>query len=288
MTLRVGYIGLGIMGLAMTKNLLKAGCQVVVWNRTKEKLHEAISLGALPVDSPSAVAAQTEIVFICVTDAAAVRSVLFEGPGSLVKAENGARIVVNMSTIAPSAERDIASALDNFGISYLDAPVTGGDVGARDGTLTIMAGGDEDTFHRVLPVFELMGKSIAHTGPQGTGQLTKCVNQILVALNVISITEALAFLERTPLEVKKTLDVLGSGAAASWALNNYGPRVIKGDLQPGFRAGDMLKDIKIVLSEAKAMHLQMPGMELMKELFEALCAVQKESLGIHALIRLYR
>ncbi|NMC63596.1 MAG: NAD(P)-dependent oxidoreductase [SAR324 cluster bacterium] len=151
-----------------------------------------------------------------------------------------------------------------------------------------MACGDEGAFHAVLPIFQVLGKVVTYTGPQGTGQLTKCVNQILVALNCIAMTEALAFLERTPLDVKKTVSVVGAGSASSWALNNYGPRVLKGDLSPGFRAVDMLKDIKIVLDEAEQMHLSLPGMELMKRLFETLCSAQKESLGIHGLIKLYK
>ncbi len=288
MSAKIGYIGLGIMGLSMTRNLLKGGFDVTVWNRTRAKVDEAVRDGAVAAESPAGVAARAEIVFMCVTDDAAVREVLFSSKDGLVSGKGRTAIVVDMSTVSPSAEIDISERLAGSGTAYMDAPVTGGDIGAREGTLTIMAGGDEDTFRKVLPALEVMGKKIAHTGPVGTGQLTKCVNQILVALNLGAMTEAFAFLQRSPLSSRKTVDLLSSGAAGSWALSNYGPRVMSGDLKPGFRAVDMLKDIKIVLSEAEKMNLQLPGIELMKDMYQSLCAIQKESLGNHALIEVYK
>ena len=288
MSVRVGYIGLGIMGLAMTGNLLKAGFPVHVWNRTSAKMREAEEAGGVPVDDPASMRSVTDVVLVCVTDERALREVLIESPRAFLKGRGGAGVVVDMSTVSPSTEGEVSEILGKEGITYIDAPVTGGDVGARNGTLTIMAGGEESAFHRVLPVFQAIGRNIAHTGPIGTGQLTKCVNQILVALNVAAVTEAIAFLQRSGLDVQKTFDLLASGAAGSWALSNYGPRVLRGDLKPGFRAVDMLKDIKIVLAEADRMKLQLPGVELMRELYEALCAIQEESLGNHGLISLYK
>lgn len=276
------------MGLSMTRNLLKGGFEVTVWNRTRKKVDEAVREGAIAAESPAGVAAEADIVFMCVTNEAAVREVLFDSEGALTSEKGKAKIVVDMSTIAPSAESAISERLARSGVAYMDAPVTGGDVGAREGTLTIMAGGDEDVFQKVLPAFEVLGKKIAHTGPVGTGQLTKCVNQILVALNLGAMTEAFAFLERSPLNFQKTVDLLSSGAAGSWALSNYGPRVMRGDLKPGFRAADMLKDIRIVLAEADKMNLQLPGIELMKDMYQSLCAIQKESLGNHGLIEVYK
>ena len=287
---RSGFVGLGIMGLSMTRNLLKAGHEVTVWNRSREKILDAVNDGALEAESPAALRAMCDTLFICVTNEAAVREVLFDNPDSFIHGAPGARIVVNMSTISPSAERAIAADLARQEVAYCDAPVTGGDVGARNGTLTIMAGGDETSFARLLPAFEAMGKNISHTGPVGSGQLCKCVNQILVALNIAAMSEAFAFLDRTPLDAGRTFDLLSSGAAGSWALSNYGPRVLKGDFKPGFRAVDMLKDIKIVLNEAEKMHLQLPATELMRHLFGALVATEKtgESLGNHALRKLYQ
>lgn len=287
MTASLGYIGLGIMGLSMTKNLLKAGNTVHAWNRSPHRLDEAVKAGAMRAENPAAIRGAADVVFVCVTNDAALREVLIESPTALVKGDGRkTRIVVDMSTVAPSTETRIAAELAGHGIAYIDAPVTGGDVGAANGTLTVMGGGDEKAFREVKPFFRAVGKNIVYTGPQGSGQLTKCVNQILVAINVAAMSEALVFAQRAPIDMEKTLDSVSKGAAGSWALSNYGPRVLKGDLKPGFRAQDMLKDLRIVLNEARALGISLPVTALAEELFEKLCETHTE-VGNHGLIKIY-
>ena len=229
---RVGFIGLGIMGLPMAGHLLTAGYPVVVHSRTKSKTDDLISRGATWADSPAAAAAGADVVFICVTDTPDVEAVLF-GDAGVIQSTRSELIVVDHSTISPGATRGFAEKLAEKGAILLDAPVSGGDIGAKNATLSIMVGGDPDGFEKVLPLLKVMGKTITHCGPSGSGQMTKLVNQILVSVTNLAVCEALTLAIAGGLDPAKTITAVGGGAAGSWQLNNLGPRMIAGGLCAG-------------------------------------------------------
>jgi 3-hydroxyisobutyrate dehydrogenase len=284
---KVGFIGLGIMGSSMASNLLKGGFEVHVYNRSGAKAKPLAEQGAKVANSIAELADVVDRLLLCVTDEHAVEDIIFGSEG-VIESECDIRSIIDFSTISPSSARDFGSRLEEVGISYLDAPVSGGDVGAREGTLTIMAGGSEIDFENAKDVFTWLGRKIVHTGPVGSGQLTKCVNQLVVAINVAAMTEGLLFAEEMGLDLTKTLDTISSGAAGSWALSNYAPRIIAHDLKPGFYAKDMLKDLRIALNEADAEDMPAPVSSLVKELYTAMCRSEDALLGNHALISLYR
>lgn len=287
---RVGFIGLGVMGLSMARNIKRAGYAVTVWNRNAERSALLESEGLTVAKTPQGVGEQVDVLFICVTNGAAVHEVLF-GPSGAVMGAKRPALVVDCSTISPTEAKAIGAALAAKDVAFLDAPVTGGDAGAKAGTLTIMVGGDEAALQRIRHIFEAMGKNIVHVGPVGSGQLTKCVNQIGCAVGIAAMTEALIFAEQSGLDVQKTYEIIRSGAAGSWALENYAPRLFRGDLKPGFHAKNMLKDIRIVLSECEGRGLPLPVTGLLRELYTALLSTEGEKadeMGNHALIALYR
>ena len=283
---RVGFVGLGVMGTSMARNIRKAGIEVAVYNRSPDKSAALAAEGFATASSPRALAEQIDQLCVCVTDGAAVRDLLF-GESGVVAAGARLRAIVDFSTISPSESEQIALNLKPFGIKYLDAPVSGGDVGARDGTLTVMVGGDTDAVESVMPVLSAIGRKIVHMGPVGAGQRTKCVNQIAVAIGVAAMTEAMVMARSSGLDVAQVLDVIGSGAAGSWAIQNYAPRVLKGELGPGFYAKHMLKDLRIAGREAETSNTSLPVTGLVRELYTALCAGEGAELGNHALITLY-
>ena len=228
----LGFIGLGIMGSAMAKNLLNAGYSVSVYNRSREKAMRIE--GATICDTPAQIASNADIVLSCVRDGKVLRDLVC-GDKGLLSGESPIRTttIIDLSTIAPSEARVLYSELKENSISFLDAPVSGGDVGALNATLTIMVGGEEAEYRRVLPILEVLGKTIRHMGPSGSGQMTKAVNQVMVALSVAAMTEGLVLAEAADLNLEKTLEIVSSGAPGSWSLNNYAPPILKAARKPG-------------------------------------------------------
>ena len=289
--LQVGYIGMGIMGSAMAANLLKAGFAVTVWNRTATKCNGVVALGAKRADSIAAiVAGGAEVICVNVTDTPDVEAVLF-GSGGIV--ENLARrpagapklIVVDHSTIDPVATGEFAKRLAGHGATLLDAPVSGGDVGARNGTLSIMVGGDAVAFERCTPVFSAMGKSIRHLGDSGMGQACKACNQVLVAVTLMGVCEAMALAKKSGLDVNKMIEVCGGGAAASWQLANLGPRIAGGDHKPGFMIDLVLKDLGIVESAAKQLGVPLEAVAKAREEFQFVQQQGGGRLGTQAMAK---
>ena len=279
---KVGYVGLGIMGGAMAANLLEAGYELVVWNRTASKAAPLAERGAMVADSPADVAAKgAQVVFVNVTDTPDVEEVIFGDDGIASAAEAGT-VVVDNSTINPVATQDFARRLAEQGVEFLDAPVSGGDVGARNGTLSIMVGGSAETFARCLPLFEAMGKSITHLGPAGMGQTCKACNQIAVSLNLLGTCEAMALAKRSGLDLEKMIQVLAGGAAGSWQIANLGPKIADGDLDPGFMVDLVLKDLAIVSDTAREHKLPLTGTALAEGYFRAVAAGGDGRLGTQA------
>ncbi|AUS07697.1 2-hydroxy-3-oxopropionate reductase [Laceyella sacchari] len=283
--LKIGFIGLGIMGKSMARNLHRAGFEVTVWNRTAAKMDEAkAEWGAHLADSPKDVAAQSDVVITMVGDTPDVREVVTGEEGVLAGARPGT-VLIDMSTISPEATRELAELAAEQGVAMLDAPVSGGDVGARNGTLSIMVGGEEKVLEKVRPVLEAMGKTIVHCGPIGAGQTVKACNQILCGLNLLGMVEALAFAKKSGVDLEKMIQVTSQGAGGSWALANYGPRVVKGDLDPGFSVRFQQKDLRIVLAEAERMELPLLGTATVQQLLRAVQAHGGNEDGTQALVR---
>ena len=270
----IGYIGLGIMGSAMAANLIKAGFKVTVWNRTASKCDALVAQGAEVAASPDDLATrEPDVICLNVSDTPDVEHVLF-GPRGLVEGARPGLIVVDHSTISPVATQQFAAKLADRQVVFLDAPVSGGDVGARNGTLTMMVGGREDAFERCKPMFEAMAKSITLLGPAGAGQACKACNQIAVVCNLMGVCEAMALAHRSGLDVQKMIQTISGGAAGSWQLANLGPRIAKGDFDPGFMIDLVLKDLAIVADTARTKSLPLPGTALAEAMFRAVKAAQ--------------
>ena len=281
--LRIGWIGTGIMGASMCGHLMAAGHPASVFTRTRTRAEPLLARGATWADTPRAVAAASDVVFTMVGHPADVREVVLGPEGVLTGAAPGT-ILVDMSTSEPALAREIAAAANARGIASLDAPVSGGDIGAREARLSIMVGGDAATFARVRPLFERMGRTIVHQGPAGSGQHTKTVNQILIATGMIGVCEALVYARKSGLDVPTVLESVSGGAAGSWSLTNYVPRLEKGDLAPGFMIEHFVKDMGIALAESKRMGLVLPGLELAERLYARLVAQGHGRKGIQALL----
>jgi 3-hydroxyisobutyrate dehydrogenase len=269
--MKIGWIGTGVMGASMAGHVQAAGHQVYVYNRSRGKAAGLIEKGAAWCESPAEVASASDAVFSIVGFPADVEEVYF-GPGGVFSSSNGCRTVVDMTTTRPSLAIRIAEAARERGIEALDAPVSGGDIGARDGTLVIMVGGVRETMERLMPVFECMGSRITFMGGPGAGQHTKMCNQILVSGTMISVCESLLYAARVGLDQQAVIDVVGKGAAGSWSINNLGPRIVKGDFSSGFFIEHFIKDMGIALEEAEAMGLSLPGLALVKQLYVAVKA----------------
>ena len=283
----VGFIGLGIMGEPMARNLLEAGYGLCIWNRTESKCEELVSLGADLLRSPGDVAAHgPDALFVCVTDTEDVREVLFSEKGVAKSAKQGL-VVVDHSTIDAREAASFAECLAGKGVKYLDAPVSGGDVGAKAGTLSIMVGGDEGAFKRVLPMLEVVGSNIAYMGASGLGQVTKSCNQVMVACNLMGVCEALMLAEKNGLEGEKMIEAVKAGAAGSWSLENLGVKIMKGDWKPGFMVKDILKDLGFVSHLARETHSPMSGTSMVETLLTVLAAEGNERLGTQALAKVY-
>jgi 3-hydroxyisobutyrate dehydrogenase len=280
----VGWIGTGVMGSSMCGHVLEAGYPVTLYTRTRERAEPLLARGATWAGSPQEVAARSDVVFSIVGYPADVREVLL-GPegGALAGARRGSTLV-DMSTSEPSLAQEIYEAARARGVDSIDAPVSGGDVGARNAALSIMVGGDAEAIDRVRPLFELMGKTIVHQGGPGAGQHTKMVNQILIATGMIGVCEALLYGYRAGLDLDTVLESVAGGAAGSWSLSNYGPRMLKGDFEPGFFVEHFVKDMEIALGEARRANLALPGLALAHELYVALKAQGGARNGTQALL----
>jgi 3-hydroxyisobutyrate dehydrogenase len=282
MATKLAFIGLGIMGGPMAGHLLNAGHELTVNTRTKTRAEQLLSRGATWAGSPAAAAAAADVVFICVPDTPDVEVVVLGDNGIIASARKGL-IVVDHSTISPSATRKMAQKLAAQGAYFLDAPMSGGDVGAKNATLSIMVGGDPSAYEKVLPLLQCLGKTITHCGPSGAGQLTKLVNQILVSITNLSICEALTFARKNGLDLEKTIKAVGGGAAGSWQLNNLGPKMIKGDFAPGFMIDLQQKDLRLVMQTANESAVALPAAALVHQLFLAAQAAGHGKSGTQAL-----
>lgn len=279
----VGWIGTGVMGTSMCGHLQAAGYPVTVYTRTRRKAAALEAAGATWAESPAAVAAASDVTFAIVGFPADVRQVFLGGEGAVSGAAAGS-VLVDMTTSEPSLAIEIHEAAAARGVGSVDAPVSGGDVGARNGTLSIMVGGGDADVARVRPLFEIMGSTIIHLGGSGAGQHTKMMNQILIATGMIGVAEALLYAQQAGLDLEKALAAVSGGAAGSWSLTNYGPRMLRGDFAPGFFVDHFVKDMGIALSEAKAMQLSVPGLALAHQLYVALQAQGRGSNGTQALL----
>ncbi len=277
MTARVGFIGLGIMGRGMARNILRAGFPLTVWNRTPSRMDPLVEAGARPGKDPADVAAQSDIVVLCVSDTPDVEEVLFGEQGVIHGARPGT-LVIDCSTISPQATVEFAQRLGDRGIHMLDAPVSGGSEGAEQGTLSIMVGGDPEDVERAMPVFQAMGKAITHVGGHGAGQTVKLVNQILVVGNCLAMCEALLFAQAGGVDLEKCLQAVTQGAAGSWMLSNRGPQIIRRDWRPGFTIDLQQKDVRLVLREADALGVPVMVSSLVFNLYRTL---QRRGLGHH-------
>jgi len=284
---RIGFIGMGIMGLPMSINLLKAGYSVTVNTRTKAKADKAIQAGASWADTPADVTKVSDVVITCVTDTPDVQQVLIAENGVIEAARPGL-ICIDMSTISPAATKEMGQKLAAKGVTLLDAPISGGEIGAVEGKLSIMVGGDKKAFEQVVPILEVMGKAVTHCGPLGSGQLTKLVNQIMVIHTIISISEGLAFAEKAGLDLETTWKVTSAGAAGSHSLKVLGRKIIDGDLKPAFMVDLQMKDLRLVMEYAEQLHQPLPGTALAKELLSSLQAQNRGRDGTQALIDVIR
>lgn len=282
----IGFIGLGIMGIPMARNLMKAGFQLTVYNRTRAKCDLLVAEGAKVAGSPAGATAGADAVITIVTDTPDVEQVILGAEGVIQSVKPGT-VVIDMSTISPKATRKMFEALAAKGAGMLDAPVSGGDVGAQKGTLTIMVGGEAPDFERALPVFQAMGKTITHVGPSGAGQCTKLCNQVLVAIHLVAVSESLLLAKTSGLDLHKTLAVLTGGAANSWSLQNLGPRIVDGDHNPGFMVRLLLKDLRLVMEAAADGDLPLIGTSLAHQMFIAVEKMGCGDLGTQSVIRAF-
>jgi 3-hydroxyisobutyrate dehydrogenase len=280
---RVGWIGTGVMGRWMCQHLMDKGYKATVYNRSREKAKALLEAGAAWAETPQKVAERSDVVFAIVGFPKDVREVFLGPQGALAGARPGAALV-DMTTSEPSLAREIYEAARARGVAAIDAPVSGGDVGAKNAALSIMVGGDADAALAVRPLLECMGKTIVHQGPAGAGQHTKMVNQVLIATNMIGVCEALLYGYKAGLDLKTVLQSVGGGAAASWSLNNLGPRIIDRNFEPGFFVEHFIKDMGIALDEARRMNLSLPGLALANQLYLAVQAQGYGRKGTHALM----
>ena len=271
------------MGSPMAANLLKAGFQVTVWNRTSVRADSLVAAGAVLAGSPREVAEVSEVTLSCVTNSPDVETVALGANGVIEGAPAGS-VYIDCSTISPEVARRVAAALAAKGVSMLDAPVSGGDVGARAGTLAIMVGGEAATFERCLPVLEAMGKTVVHVGPSGAGQVVKLCNQVAGGLHLLAMAEAIALARAAGVAPEKMLEVVGAGAAGSWMLSNLAPRALRGDFAPGFMVDLMQKDLGLVLETAAKEALPLPGTALVQQMLCILQAQGRGSEGTQAIV----
>ncbi len=282
----VAFVGTGVMGAAMAGHLLDAGYALRVFNRTRAKADSLVERGAVWADSPGEAAEGADVIITMVGFPADVED-CYLGEGSIIERARDGAVLIDMTTSSPVLAEKIAAAAALRGLAVLDAPVSGGDVGARNATLTIMAGGDAAAFDAVLPLLGVMGKAVTLHGGPGAGQHCKMANQIAIAATMVGMCECLSYAEGAGLDKARVIETLSGGSAQTWTLSNYGPRVLGGDFAPGFYVKHFVKDLRIAVASAKAMNREMPGLEMAKKLYEALSDGGGSELGTQALWLLY-
>lgn len=283
---KIGFIGTGVMGKSMASHLLKAGHDLYTYTRTKEKASDLVEAGAFWCESPAEVAKQSDVVITIVGYPADVEEVYLGNEGLINHAKPGTYFI-DMTTSSPSLAAEIAEKAKEQGMYSLDAPVSGGDIGARNATLTIMVGGEEAPFEEMKPILSLLGQNIILQGPAGSGQHTKMCNQIAIASNMIGVCEALVYAKKAGLNPEQVLASISSGAAGSWSLSNLAPRIVSENFEPGFYIKHFIKDMKIALDEADKMKLDVPGLSLAKKLYETVAELGEENSGTQALYKLW-
>ncbi len=284
--MEIGFIGLGIMGTPMSLNLVGAGYSLTVYNRTRTKCKPLQDAGAKVASTPAEVAERTDVIITMVTDTPDVEEVLF-GPNGVSEGLTPGKVVVDMSTISPEKTVEFAQRLEEMGVDMLDAPVSGGQRGAKEGTLTIMVGGKEDLYRKCLPLFQAMGKNIFHVGGNGDGQRVKIVNQVICALNILAVVEGFRFAKEAGLDLKTVHRVVSTGAASSWMLSNLGRSILEDDYSPGFKIALQAKDLRLALESMKTLGLSSPGTELTHRLFSEATEKGLGELGTQALVKLF-
>ena len=280
----IGFVGLGIMGKPMALNLLKAGFNVIAYNRTKEKVKGIIDAGGVEGKSPKTVAENSDIIITIVSDTQDVKDVILGKDGVIVGVKEGS-IVIDMSTISPSVTKEIAEKLKIKNVEMLDAPVSGGDVGAINGTLSIMVGGNSEVLEKCRPIFEAMGKSITHCGTNGMGQTTKLCNQILVSVTNMAVGEAVLFAQKSGLDAHSMIEATKGGAAGSWQLSNLAPKMVDRDFAPGFMIDLQQKDLRLVIEAAEELHLPLPALTYVHQLYKSNQANGEGKEGTQALYK---
>jgi 2-hydroxy-3-oxopropionate reductase len=281
--LKVGYIGLGLMGKSMARNILKAGFSLVVHNRSRDAVDELTQQGAIPAYSPSDVASQVDIIFTNLPDSPDVEAVVLDKNG-IIEGVRPGMIFVDNSTIKPATARRIAIILGEKGVECLDAPVSGGDIGAREGTLAIMVGGPTTALDRVMPILETMGKTITHVGDSGAGQIAKAANQIMVAAQMVAMGELLIFAQKAGADPQKIIQAIKGGAAQCWTLDVKPPRLFVGNRQPGFKAYMQAKDLGIIMDTAREFGIPLPSAAIHSQLFNAMLQMGMSDLDNSAVI----
>ncbi|MEC1370068.1 NAD(P)-dependent oxidoreductase [Bacillus velezensis] len=282
----VGFIGLGVMGNSMASHILEAGYSVLVYTRTKQKAEEILNKGAVWQETVKDLSEKADIIITMVGYPSDVEEIYLGENGILRHAKEGA-FVIDMTTSKPSLAKKIAEQAKEKSIHALDAPVSGGDIGARNGTLAIMVGGEKEAFEACLPLFSVMGENIQYQGPAGSGQHTKMCNQIAIAAGMVGVAEAMAYAEKSGLNPEQVLKSITTGAAGSWSLSNLAPRMLKGDFAPGFYVKHFIKDMGIALEEAELMGEEMPGLALAKSLYDKLSAQGEENSGTQSIYKLW-
>lgn len=285
-TTKIGFIGTGVMGSSIVKHLLNAGHEVTVYTRTKSKADALVALGAKWANTPAEASKEQQIIFTMVGYPKDVEEV-YSGLQGIFSVAQPGTIVVDMTTSEPTLAKKIYEKAKELGIHSLDAPVSGGDIGAQNGTLSLMVGGDEEIFEQVKPIFNVFGQNIVYQGAVGSGQHTKMCNQIAIASGMIGVCEAIAYGLNAGLNLEDVLRSITAGAAGSWSLSNLAPRMLNNDLDPGFYIKHIIKDMKIALDEAERMNLQLPGLSLAKSMYDQLLEAGYGDYGTQALIKYY-
>ncbi|MDT2833495.1 NAD(P)-dependent oxidoreductase [Vagococcus carniphilus] len=283
---KIGFIGTGVMGASVVKHLLNAGYEVAVYNRTKSKTDHLVELGATWKETPQKVTEVSDVIFSMVGFPKDVEGIYY-GDEGIFKADIKGKILVDMTTSTPSLAQKIAETAQEAGGVSLDAPVSGGDLGAKNGTLTTMVGGDKDAYAKIEAIFNVFSGKVNLQGEPGSGQHTKMANQIMIAGTMTGMTELLVYAKAANLNLEKVLDTVGGGSAANWSLTNYAPRILKRDFTPGFFVKHFVKDLNIALVEAEKMNIDLPATKKARDLYEALIESGFENDGTQALIKLW-
>ncbi len=284
---KIGFIGLGIMGKPMALNLIKAGFELVVYNRTSSKTDELVEQGAVAVLSPKEVAENSDIIITIVSDTPDVKDVIL-GEQGVIQGVKAGSVVIDMSTISPSVTKEIAAKLKEKNVDMLDAPVSGGDTGAINGTLAIMVGGEKSVLEKCMPVFNAMGKTITHTGTNGMGQVVKLCNQILVSVTNMAVSEAVLFAQKSGVDPHTMIEATKGGAAGSWQLANLGPKMVDEDFAPGFMIDLQQKDLRLVLEAASQINLPLPALSFVHQMYTSNQANGEGKEGTQALYKSIR